>query len=232
MLYFGDASKYKAEEILTDQEILSYVDHTLLKPAASFAEIEKTCGEALAYKTASACIPPCYVKAARGLFPALNICSVIGFPLGYNGAEIKIAETKKALADGADEIDMVINIGAVKSGFFDLVESEIRRIKEVVGGKILKVIIETCYVTEAEKIRLCGIISKTGADFIKTSTGFGSAGAVLDDIFLFKKHIAPSVKIKAAGGIKTKEAMIAFINAGCARIGSSATTAVFAQPSV
>jgi deoxyribose-phosphate aldolase len=206
---------------MDNSEILKSVDHTLLKAVSSRDEIEKLCREAESFKTASACIPPCWVKHARKAFPALNICTVIGFPLGYNPPSAKIAETAAALADGADEIDMVINLGALKSGDFDAVEDEIRRIKRVAGAKILKVIVETCYLTRDEKLRVCDMVSETGADYIKTSTGFGTAGATLDDIALFKSRIAETVKIKAAGGIKTREAMIAFLEAGCDRIGSS-----------
>jgi deoxyribose-phosphate aldolase len=213
---------------MTNQEILSHVDHTLLKATASWDEIKKLCEEAIAYKTASVCIPPCYVKEAHGAYPLLNVCTVIGFPLGYSVADAKIAEAEAALRDGASEIDMVINIAWVKNGRFSLVAKEIWELKEIARNNILKVIVETCYLTENEKIGLCRVVTNSGADYIKTSTGFGIAGAggtsgaALEDIALFKKHIGPNVKIKAAGGIKTREAMEAFLQAGCDRIGSSA----------
>ncbi|MDR0557111.1 MAG: deoxyribose-phosphate aldolase [Treponema sp.] len=206
---------------MTDQEILACVDHTLLKATATWDEIAKLCDEAIRYKTASVCIPPCYVKRAREAFPVLVVCTVIGFPLGYSVTQSKIAEAETAMADGASEIDMVVNIAWLKSGRFDSVEDEIGRIKNVVKDAILKVIIETCCLTEQEKIRMCEIIANVGADYIKTSTGFGAAGATLEDIALFRTYIGKKAKIKAAGGIKTKEAMIAFLEAGCSRIGSS-----------
>lgn len=212
---------------MTNKEILSHVDHTLLKTSASWEEIRKLCDEALRHKTASVCIPPSYVKpvhAAYGQGPV--ICTVIGFPLGYSVTPVKIRETEEALAGGASEIDMVVNIGDIKNGRFDSVREEIGLIKKTVGPGILKVIIETCYLTVEEKIRLCDIVSLAGADYIKTSTGFGPAGAVLSDIHLFKEHLGPGIKIKAAGGIKTREDMESFLNAGCDRIGSSSAVAL------
>ncbi|MCL2801526.1 MAG: deoxyribose-phosphate aldolase [Treponema sp.] len=215
---------------MTDAEILNRVDHTLLKMTASPEEIKTLCDEAVRFKTASVCIPPSYVNIVSSEYPNLNICTVIGFPLGYSVTAAKVNETEHAIANGANEIDMVINVCNVKGERFDLVKEEIKLVKEVCsqkacpqadGSKILKVIIETCYLTEEEKIRLCQIVTETGADFIKTSTGFGSAGAVLADIELFKKHIGNGTKIKAAGGIKTREDIIAFINAGASRIGTS-----------
>jgi deoxyribose-phosphate aldolase len=168
------------------------------------------------------CIPPSYVKPVYEAFGSRPvICTVIGFPLGYSITAAKVLETEMAVKSGAAEIDMVINIGDVKSGHFEWVLEEIRLIKKACGEKMLKVIVETCYLTEDEKIRLCGIVSEAGADFIKTSTGFGSAGAVLADITLFKRHIVPGVKIKAAGGIKTREDFETFIAAGADRIGTS-----------
>jgi deoxyribose-phosphate aldolase len=207
---------------MTDAEILSCIDHTLLKPTASWQDILKLCGEALQWRTASACIPPCYVKAAREEFGAeLNICTVAGFPLGYSITAAKILEAERAILSGAGEIDMVINVADVKSGRFDWVEEEIRLLRKACAGHTLKVIVETCYLTADEKIRLCEIVARAGADYIKTSTGFGSAGAALEDIRLFKAHIGPEVKIKAAGGIRTREDMAAFIEAGASRIGTS-----------
>lgn len=206
---------------MTDLEMLSYVDHTQLKAYATWEEIERLCREALESHTASVCIPPCYVKRVRDKFPLINICTIIGFPLGYSVTETKVLEARVAVEEGANEVDMVINISDVKNGDYDKVEAEIRTIKEVVGSKILKVIVETCYLTQEEKIAMCKAVTNAGADYIKTSTGFGSKGAVLEDIELFKKHIGPGVKIKAAGGVKTLEDLRAFIEAGCGRIGSS-----------
>lgn len=204
------------------KEMLQYIDHTLLKPVCTWDEIETLCKEALSYHTASVCIPPSYVKRAREAFgPELPICTVIGFPLGYNPAEAKICEARTALRDGADELDMVINLGDVKNRDFEKVYEEIRALRETAGSRILKVIVETCYLTRDEKIRLCEIVTKAGADYIKTSTGFGTAGATMEDILLFKEHIGSSVKIKAAGGIRTREDLEAFIQAGCSRIGTS-----------
>lgn len=204
------------------KEILSHVDHTQLKAYAAWEDIKKLCEEALELHTASVCVPPCYVKRIKEAYPDLNICTVVGFPLGYSVIEAKAAETKKALEDGAGEIDMVINITDVKNGDYDAVEREIRTLKEMTGEKILKVIVETCYLTEEEKIRLCEIVTRAKADYIKTSTGFGTAGASLEDIRLFREHIGPDVKMKAAGGIRTKEDMEAYLKEGCERIGSSA----------
>ena len=204
------------------KEMLQYIDHTLLKPVCTWDEIETLCKEALSYHTASVCIPPSYVRRAREAFgPELPICTVIGFPLGYNPTEAKVCEARTALRDGADELDMVINLGDVKNRDFDKVYEEIRALKEAAGSRILKVIVETCYLTRDEKIRLCEIVTKAGADYIKTSTGFGTAGATMEDILLFKEHIGSSVKIKAAGGIRTREDLEAFIQAGCSRIGTS-----------
>ena len=207
---------------MLDSEILKRVDHTLLKMTASWAEIKTLCDEAVRYKTASVCIPPAYVKPVFKEFGKdLVICTVIGFPLGYTYTSVKINETGLALENGAGEIDMVINLGGVKNGDYDSVLEEIKKIKQVCGEKILKVIIETCYLDEEEKIRLCGIVTEAGADFIKTSTGFGTAGAAIADVKLFRRHIGPKVKVKAAGGIKTREDLEAFIQAGADRIGTS-----------
>ena len=204
------------------KEMLQYIDHTLLKPVCTWDEIETLCKEALSYHTASVCIPPSYVKRAREAFgPELPICTVIGFPLGYNPAEAKVCEARTVLRDGADELDMVINLGDVKNRDFEKVYEDIRALRETAGSRILKVIVETCYLTRDEKIRLCEIVTKAGADYIKTSTGFGTAGATMEDILLFKEHIGSSVKIKAAGGIRTREDLEAFIQAGCSRIGTS-----------
>jgi deoxyribose-phosphate aldolase len=215
---------------MTDQEILSRVDHTLLKATASWDEITNLCDEALGYKTASVCIPPAYVKPVFAEYASdLVICTVIGFPLGYTFTDVKVLEAEKAIANGASEIDMVINIADVKNGAFASVLDEIKAVKKACGDKILKVIVETCYLNEEEKKRLCGIVTEAGADFIKTSTGFGTAGATLDDIYLFKEYIGLGVKIKAAGGIKTREDLEAFINAGAARIGTSSAIKLLAN---
>ena len=204
------------------EKVLGMIDHTLLKAVSTWPEIESLCDEAVKYHTASVCVPPCFIKRIHDQYgDALAICTVIGFPLGYNTTEIKVAETRQAIADGAVEVDMVVNLGDVKSGAFDKVTEEIRAVKQAAGSRILKVIIETCYLTEAEKIALCRCVTDAGADYIKTSTGFGTAGAQLEDIALFRKHIGPKVKIKAAGGIRTPEELEAFVNAGCDRIGTS-----------
>jgi deoxyribose-phosphate aldolase len=215
---------------MTDQEILSKVDHTLLKATASWDEITNLCDEAVCYKTASVCIPPVYVKPVFAEYGSdLVICTVIGFPLGYTYTAVKVLEAEQAIANGASEIDMVINIADVKNGAFASVLDEIKAVKKACGEKILKVIVETCYLTKEEKINLCGIVTEAGADYIKTSTGFGSAGATLDDIHLFREHIGPSVKIKAAGGIKTREDLEAFIGAGASRIGTSSAVKLLAD---
>ncbi len=209
------------------QEIMGRVDHTLLKATADWPAISTLCEEAIQYGAASVCIPPAYVAKVKKTFggrPA--ICTVIGFPLGYSTTEVKIAETRQALAAGASEIDMVVNLGDVKNRDYAAVTAEIARMKEVCGSHILKVIVETCYLTEEEKIALCRCVTEGGADYIKTSTGFGSGGATLADIQLFKAHIGPQVKIKAAGGIRSKEDMMAFLEAGCDRLGASAAVAL------
>ena len=204
------------------QEILSRIDHTQLKAFATWEDIVKLCDEAVLYQTASVCVPPAYVKRIHDIYgDALPICTVIGFPLGYSVTEAKIAEAVQAIQDGADEIDMVVNISDVKNGLFDKVEEEIRRIKEACGGHVLKVIIEVCYLNEEEKIAMCHAVTNAKADYIKTSTGFGTGGAAIEDVRLFKQHIGPAVKIKAAGGIFTLEDVAAFLAEGCDRIGTS-----------
>lgn len=206
---------------MSNEQIIALVDHTLLKAVSSWLEIKKLCEEALEYHTASVCIPPCFIKRAHESFPNLNICTVIGFPLGYNTSEVKLYETKKALEDGANEIDMVINLGLVKEGRFNEVTKEIALLKEACKDKILKVIVETCYLTKEEKIQVCKCVNDAKADYIKTSTGFGSAGATVEDVLLFKENIDPSVKIKAAGGIKTLDDINNLVDAGASRLGSS-----------
>jgi len=206
--------------------IFSHVDHTLLAAAATWEGIDTLCGEAIKYKTASVCIPPNYIKRVRAAYPDLNICTVIGFPLGYHAIAAKAVEAQTAVAEGAGEVDMVINISDVKNGNFDDVRTEITVLKQIIGSNILKVIIETCYLIEDEKIALCKIVTEAKADYIKTSTGFGTAGATLEDVLLFKKYIGPDVKIKAAGGIRTRDDMVAFIEAGCSRLGTSSAVKI------
>lgn len=207
---------------MKSEELLNRIDHTVLKPFTSFEEVRKLCEECIRYQMASVCIPPSYVKRVKETYKKrLKVGTVIGFPLGYQSLETKVYEAERAIEDGADEIDMVINIAEVKNGNFSYVEKEIRQIRTVAKDKILKVIVETCYLDAEEKIRLCEIISRVKADYIKTSTGFGTLGANLKDIELFKQHISKEVKIKASGGIKTVKDMEAFIKAGCDRIGTS-----------
>ena len=207
---------------MTKEQLFSYVDHTQLKAFATWEDIRKLCEEAITYKTASVCVPPCYIKRiAERYQEKINICTVVGFPLGYSSTEAKVQEVKTALADGASEIDMVVNIADVKNGDFDKVEAEIKALREATGNKILKVIIETCYLTENEKIAMCKAVTNAKADYIKTSTGFGTDGATLEDVILMKENIGAEVKIKAAGGIRTREDMEAFVEAGCSRLGTS-----------
>lgn len=215
---------------MNDQEILNHVDHTLLKATASWEEIQKLCTEAVNGHMASVCIPPGYVRrAAEAYGDQLNICTVIGFPLGYNTTAVKVYEVQQAIRDGAGEVDMVVNLGDVKNGEFDRVTEEIAALKKAAGDKILKVIVETCYLTDDEKIRLCRCVTDGGADYIKTSTGFGTAGASVEDIRLFKKYIGPHVKMKASGGIRTREDMEMFLEEGCERIGTSSAMKVLGR---
>lgn len=207
---------------MTKEQLFSYVDHTQLKAFATWADIQKLCDEAVEYKTASVCVPPCYIKRIADTYGyKINICTVVGFPLGYSTTDAKVQEVKNAIEDGASEIDMVVNISDVKNGDYDKVEAEIRALREACGDKILKVIIETCYLTEEEKIAMCKAVTNAKADYIKTSTGFGTGGATLDDVILMRNNIGADVKIKAAGGIRTKEDMEAFVEAGCSRLGTS-----------
>lgn len=207
---------------MTREEMLSKVDHTQLKAFATWDDIKKLCEEAIEFQTASVCVPPAYIKRIHDTYgDKINICTVVGFPLGYSVTEAKAAEVQKALEDGCNEIDMVVNISDVKNGLYDKVEQEIRTLKELCGDHILKVIIETCYLTEEEKIAMCKAVTNARADYIKTSTGFGTDGATKADVELFKKHIGPKVKIKAAGGVSTLEDLEMFIGLGCDRIGTS-----------
>lgn len=207
---------------MDNQEILSKVDHTLLTQTATWAEIKQICDDAVQYGTASVCIPASYVKRAKELVgDKMAVCTVIGFPNGYSTTAAKVFEAKDAIANGADEIDMVVNIGYVKDGLYDLQLDEIRQLKAACGGRVLKVIIETCLLTEEEKIKMCEVVTNSGADFIKTSTGFSKAGATFEDVALFAKHIGPQVRIKAAGGIQTLEDAEKFISLGASRLGTS-----------
>ena len=204
------------------EEILAKVDHTLLSQTATWEEIKKICDDGMKYKTASVCIPASYVKQAKEYVGnKLPICTVIGFPNGYSTTETKCFETADAVKNGADEIDMVINIGWLKDKKYAELTDEIKRVKAACGGKILKVIIETCLLTDDEKIEMCRIVTESGADFIKTSTGFSTAGATFDDIALFAKHVGPNVKIKAAGGISSVADAEKFISLGASRLGTS-----------
>ena len=207
---------------MTTQEILRHVDHTQLKAYATWEDIVKLCDEASEFQTASVCVPPAYIRRIHEAYgDKVNICTVVGFPLGYSVTEAKVAEVRQALADGCNEIDMVINISDVKNGLYQKVEEEIRTLKKECGEHILKVIIETCYLTDEEKIAMCKAVTNAGADYIKTSTGFGTGGATREDVELFKKHIGPKVKIKAAGGVSTMEDLEGFLALGCDRIGTS-----------
>lgn len=204
------------------KDILTYCDHTLLSQTATWDDIKATLDDAIKYKTASACIPPSFVaKAKEYVGDKLKICTVIGFPNGYNTTAVKVFETEDAVENGADEIDMVINIGELKAANYDYVKNEIVRIKHACKDKILKVIIETCLLTDEEKKICCRLVSEAKADFIKTSTGFSTAGATRDDIILFKENVDKGVKIKAAGGIKTIRDAEDFINLGASRLGTS-----------
>ena len=207
------------------KEMLTHIDHTQLKAFATYADIKKLCEEAIRYNTASVCIPPAYVAdVKRDYGDKLKICTVIGFPLGYSTNVTKVFETADAVKNGADEIDMVINIGRFKNGEDEYVADEIKAVRAACRGLILKVIVETCYLDEEEKKRICRIVNESGADYIKTSTGFGTAGASVEDIKLFKENIAEGIKMKAAGGIRTTEALKSFIDLGCERVGASATS--------
>ena len=207
---------------MNKNEIMKYVDHTLLLQGATWDDIKAICDDGLKYATASVCIPPSYVKeAAEYLDGRLAVCTVIGFPNGYNTTKVKCAETADAIENGADEIDMVINIGDLKGGRYERILEEIKAIKAVCGEKILKVIIETCLLTDEEKVTMCKIVTEAGADFIKTSTGFSTAGATPEDIKLFADNVGPDVKIKAAGGIKSFADAENFIALGATRLGTS-----------
>lgn len=215
---------------MDNEKILAACDHTLLLQGATWEEIREICDDAIKYKTASVCIPPCYVKKAKDYVNGrMKICTVIGFPNGNVTTATKVFETKDAIENGADEIDMVINIGMLKAKEYDYVLEEISRIKEACDGNILKVIIETCLLTDEEKIKMCELVTKAGADFIKTSTGFSTAGATYDDVSLFAKHIGEGVKIKAAGGIASLEDAKEFMELGASRLGTSRVVKIVKQ---
>ena len=205
------------------KEILAHCDHTLLKQEATWEQIKEVCDDGIKYGCASVCIPASYVKQANDyLGNALKVCTVIGFPNGYSTTEVKVFETEDAIRNGADEIDMVINIGWAKDGKWDAILDEIRSIKTSCQGRILKVIVEACLLTQEEKIKLCQIVTQAGADYIKTSTGFSTGGATREDVALFKANIGPEVKVKAAGGIRTLQDAEDFITLGADRLGTSA----------
>ena len=210
------------DKAMNTEEMLKHVDHTLLLQGATWAEIKKICDDAMKYHTASVCIPASYVKQAKEYMgDRMNICTVIGFPNGYSTTAVKVFEAKDAIANGAVEIDMVINIGWLKDGRYDDILTEIKALKAACGTLILKVIIETCLLTDEEKIKMCEIVTQSGADYIKTSTGFSTAGATFDDVRLFAEHVGKNVKIKAAGGIATLDDAEKFLALGADRLGTS-----------
>lgn len=217
---------------MTDSEIYSKVDHTLLKPDACDADIRRLCDEAILCKTASVCVNPCYVSLCKKLLKntGVKVCTVIGFPLGACTEKTKVFETRDSIANGADECDMVINIGALKSGDIETVKSELCAVRAASQGKILKVIIETCLLTQEEKRLMCRLVSESGADYIKTSTGFSTAGATFEDIRLFAENVSDGCKIKAAGGIKTREDMEQFLAIGANRLGTSRAVNILGLP--
>ena len=215
---------------MNQKELLSRVDHTLLTQTATWPQVQAICDQAMACGCASACIPPRYVKrAAEYVGNRLKICTVIGFPNGYSTPEVKVFETEDAIRNGADEIDMVMDIGLAKAGDWEGVLTEIKAVKASCQGRILKVIVEACQLTQEEKIAACRVVSMSGADFIKTSTGFAQWGATVEDVKLFLEHISPDVRIKAAGGIRTFEQAQAMVDAGADRIGASALVALYQQ---
>lgn len=223
-------SMERENEEMDDKEILKHVDHTLLTQTATWAEIRQICDDAMRYETASVCIPASYVRQAKEYVQdRMAVCTVIGFPNGYATTACKEYETKDALANGADEIDMVINIGWVKDGRYDAVEEEIRTLKKACGDKILKVIIETCLLTEEEKIEMCHVVTNAGADYIKTSTGFSTMGATFEDVKLFADNIGSDVRIKAAGGIASMEDAEKFLALGADRLGTSRIIKIIKQ---
>ena len=212
---------------MNKQEIMRHVDHTILTTTATWEQVQAICDQGLKYNTASVCIPPRYVKKAHQyLGNRLKVCTVIGFPNGYQMPEVKVFETEDAVRCGADEIDMVINLGLVKAGDWEGVLSEIKAVKASCKGRILKVIVEACQLTYEEKLAVCRVVSMSGADFIKTSTGFSTGGATVEDVKLFREKVSPDVRVKAAGGIRTFEQAQAMLDAGADRIGASALAAL------
>lgn len=212
------------------EDVYGHIDHTLLKAFSTWSQIQKIAEEAIQYKTASICIPPSFIKRVHDKYgDAVRICTVVGFPLGYCVTEAKVLEAKRAIEDGAEEVDMVINIGDAKDHNYQAIEEEIRALREACGDKILKVIIETCYLTDEEKIEICKCVTNAKADFIKTSTGFGTGGATIEDVKLFKENVGPDVKIKAAGGMKVREDLFAFLEAGAERLGTSSGISLLNQ---
>lgn len=209
------------------KDILSKVDHTILTPTATWEQVKAVCDEGMEFSTASVCIPPRYVKqAATYVGNRLKICTVVGFPNGYSTPEVKVFETEDAIRNGADEIDMVINLGLAKAGDWEGVLTEIKAVKASCKGRILKVIVEACQLTQEEKVAMCRIVSMSGADFIKTSTGFSTGGATVEDVRLFREKVSPDIRVKAAGGIRTFEQAQAMLEAGADRIGASALVAL------
>ena len=212
---------------MDQREILSRLDHTILTPDATWEQVRTVCDEGRRLETASVCVPPRYVKRVNGYVGgSLKICTVVGFPNGYTTPEVKVFETEDAIRNGADEIDMVINQGLAKAGDWEGVLQEIKGVKASCKGHILKVIVEACRFTQEEKISLCRVVSMAGADFIKTSTGFAQGGATVEDVRLFREHISPDMRVKAAGGIRTFEQAQALLEAGADRIGASALAAL------
>lgn len=215
---------------MNTDEILRSVDHTLLKPESTWEEIRRLCDEGVKYRTASVCIPPSYVKrAAEYLAGKLPVCTVIGFPCGYQTTGVKAFEAADAVANGADEIDMVINLGWLRDREYDLILDEIKQVRRACPGKVLKVIIETCLLSDDEKIKMCGIVSQSGADFIKTSTGFSTGGAVSADVALLRKNVAPAVQVKAAGGISSLADAQEFMELGASRLGTSRVVKIISK---
>ncbi len=224
--------KNNSENTMNIEYIMSKVDHTLLSQATTVLDIQQLCDDAIKFKTASVCVPPSYVSFCKNyLQERVAVCTVIGFPNGYNTTSVKCAETVQAIKDGADEIDMVINISAVKNKQYDFVFNEIKQIKSICQNKILKVIIETCLLTDEEKIRMCEIVTRSGADYIKTSTGFAGGGATFEDIKLFSENIGDNLKIKAAGGIKSFDDAEQFIKLGADRLGTSRLVSILKSES-
>ncbi len=215
---------------MTREEILKRVDHTILNPAATWEQVKEICDQGMRFGVASVCIPPRYVRrAAEYVGKNLKICTVVGFPNGYSTPEVKVFETEDAIRCGADEIDMVINLGLAKAGDWEGVLAEIKAVKASCKGRILKVIVEACLLTQEEKVAMCRLVSMSGADFIKTSTGFSTGGATVEDVALFKRSVVPGIRVKAAGGIRTFEQAQAMLEAGADRIGASALVGLMLQ---